>query len=439
VEKNVVKAEKNVEIVEFTFGPDEIAEAENEIVRYVNKNYTIPGFRKGKAPKRIIETFFGENFRDMVLEELSRKIEDTLKDEELFIPAVIADRKIEGDVAVFVVELHREPKVELKDYTGLELSVPKQEEVLANYVDNKLEELRNEAAIVEPKDGPAEIGDVINIEYTIEKDGKIIADHKTQEILIVEDDDRPIVTNVIGKKKGDIVEFDRTFENSNNKYHYKIEIKEVLKRTLMELNDEFAKSVASEVNTLEELKKKLEEEGLEAFESWKKDFLRQQVQDKLAELVELEISEKTLDYFVNRAIENAKKENTYDSYLKQAGTEEKLYEEFKTGILNELKKNTAIEKIAEKEQIEVTDEEVMKTAEELSTYWGISPERAKEIVKTREDIRNDIVENIRRTKVQDLIVEKATIKEISVDEPVEEQKEEEEKEEAGSENSENKE
>ncbi|AKI97852.1 trigger factor [Kosmotoga pacifica] len=417
MEKKNISQELNVEVFEFVFTPEEVGRAEDEAVRHVNANYSIRGFRKGKAPKGIIMSYLGENFDEIVFDELGKKVEEELKDEELFIPAIIAERKRNDDGSItFVVELHRKPKAEVKDYKGVEFSIPKKEEVLVNYVDNKLEELRNENAIIEPKEGPAEIGDVVEIEYTIVKDGKVIADKKTQEIHIVEGDDRPIVTNIIGKKKGDIVEFERTFENSDNVYNYTVGIKEVYKRILMELDDEFAKSVTSEVETLEELKKKIEKEGMEAFDNWKRDFLRQQAFDKIADFVDVKISDKTIDYFVVKSIENLIKEKTYQTYLKQAGSEENLRNQIRESILNELKRERFIEEIARTNEIEVTEEEILKNAEELAPYWGISVERAVEIVKSREDLREDIVSNLKKNKVLDLVIEVATIKEIETEE-----------------------
>ncbi|MBO8166430.1 MAG: trigger factor [Kosmotoga sp.] len=426
MEKKTVNQEFNVEVLELVFTPDEVKRAENEAVKYVNANYSIRGFRKGKAPKGIVMSYLGENFDEIVFDELGKAVEEELKKEEqLFIPAIVVERKRnEDDSVTFVVELHREPEAVIKDYKGMEFSIPKREDVLVNYVENKLEELRNENAIIEPKDGPAEIGDVVEIEYTIVKDGKVIANKKTQEIHIVEEDDRPIVKNIIGKKKGDVVEFERTFEDSDNVYNYTVEVKEVFKRILMEIDDEFAKSVASEVETLEELKKKIEEEGIEAFDNWKKDFLRQQAFDKIVDLVDVKISDKTIDYFVLKSIENLIKEKKYDNYLKQAGSEENLRDQIKESIINELKRDRFIAEIAKENNIEVTEEEVLKNAEELAPYWGISVERATEIIKSREDLREDIAANLRKNKVLDLVIASATFKEIDAGESKEEENKE---------------
>lgn len=412
MEKSFVKKEENVETFLFAFDSEEIRKAENDVARYVNQQYTIPGFRKGKVPLSIVRNFLAESFEEMVLEVLSDKIEEELKDEKILVPAVISEQKMEGEGAVIEVKLHRDPEVKIRDYENLDLKVPKQDEVVLNYVNNRLEELRNEHAIVEPKDGPVENGDLVKIEYTIIKDGKKIAENKVQELSVVPEDDRPIVKNIIGKTKDDVVEFTRTFEDSDNEYFYSVKVLDVLRKSPLDLDDEFAKTVNAEANTLEELKEIVRREGMESFLNWKKDFLRQQAMDKINDLVEIGISDATLDYLVQRTIENSKKEKSYEKYLKQAGSEEKLIEELRSGVFDEIKKARFIDEIASREGFRAEEEEIQAYAEEMAPYWGISAERAKEMVNTRQDVKEDIVSTIIRNKVLDNVIEKASISDM---------------------------
>lgn len=412
MEKKFIKKEKNVETYVYFFTPEEVEKAETSVVKNVNANYTIPGFRRGRVPLGIVRSFLGESFEDMVLETLSESLEEELKGEELYIPALLLDQRREDDIASIEVQLHREPEITLKGYEGLELMIPQREEVLSNYLDNRLEELRNEHAIIEPKSGPAEIGDLVNVEYTIVKDNKKIADKKVQEIHLAQGDERPIAINVLGKSRGETVQFARTFENSDNEYAYTVVVKDVFKRSVLELDDEFARTVSAQAATLEELKEEVKEEGLASFLTWRKDFLRQQAMDKIGEFVELELADSTLDYFVVRAIENSKKDKSYEGYLKQAGSAEKLAENFKQGILDELKKNRFIEEVAQRENLKVEEDELEAYAEELAPQWGISLDRAREMLASRQDIRSDIRSTILRNKVLDKVIEKAKVSEV---------------------------
>ena len=412
MEKKLVEREKNVETYDFVFSPEEVETAEESVVALVNMKQTIPGFRKGKAPRRIIINYLGESLDELVLENLTEDLEEALKDEEIVIPAVIVDQKRTEDKAVFKVDLHRSPRIEIKDLSEMELSVPEPSSVIENYVEERIQELRNENAILEPKDDPIEYGDHVNVEYSIVKDGKTIADRKSQDFTVEKEDDRPIVTSVLGRKKGDEVSFERTFEGSDNKYEYSVTVKEVHRKILPDVVDEFAKTVSQNASSLEELKKELEKEGEAAYEAWKKDFFRQQVNQKIVEFADLEISDKTLEYYVRRAVENSKKDKSYNSYLEQAGSEGDLLLQFKEGVLEELTRNRIIDEIAETEKIEVSEEELQQTAQRLAPQWGISSERAKELIKSREDVREDFTESIRRSKVLDLIAAKANIKEL---------------------------
>lgn len=431
MDRKVIETDKNVEVVQFLFDKEEIRKAEDKVVNKVNMDYQIPGFRKGRVPKNIVINFIGDNYEDLVLDELSDNLEEALKAEsdELYIPAVISERKLEDNYAAFTIELHRDPKSTVKDYTNIELSVPKKQEIVMNYIDSRLEELREEHSIMEPKEGKLAVGDIAEIEYSIVKDGKKLADNKKQEIEITKNDERPIVKNIIGKSKGDTVKFEKTFESSDNKYQYTINIIETYRKTLMELGDELAKTVSYDVNDLEELKAKLKEEGTEQYENWKEDFLRQKLSSVITDYVDIEISDKTLDYFVNRAIENSKKEGSYEKYLNEVKNEDELRDEFKRNILNELKKERAVEEISKRENIDVTDEEIENKIKELAPYWGISEEQALGVIKERKRMRDELEESIRRRKVFDAVIAKAKIKEVEESEEKSEKKDEEKTEE----------
>ncbi len=98
--------------------------------------------------------------------------------------------------------------------------------------------------------------------------------------------------------------------------------------------------------------------------------------------------------------------------LKQAESVEKLVEEFRAGILDEVKKNRFIEEMARIEGLKVEEDELVSYSEEMSSHWGISADRAREMVKSREDVREDLISTILRNKVLDIVVEKAKVVEI---------------------------
>jgi len=226
--------------------------------------------------------------------------------------------------------------------------------------------------------------------------------------VISEDEDRPFVKDLVGKKKGDVVEIEREYEGK--KYTYKLEVEEVYKRTLPEIGDELAKSVNNEFETLEQLKESLKKEGKEIYDVEMKESMREQLLEKLPEIVEIEISDRTLEILVNEAINRLKREGRYEQIVSSYESEEKFREELKERILDDIKRDRVIEVLAQEKGISVNDEELEKEAEELAPFWGISPDRAKSLVKARQDLREELRWAILKRKVLDLLLQEVKVK-----------------------------
>ncbi|MDK2951112.1 MAG: trigger factor [Kosmotogales bacterium] len=414
MEKKFLEKKENLDIYEIHYNSEEVNKAERELINYVNTKYNIPGFRRGKTPVRIIKNFLGDNYKPMLEEEITKDLSDEFKDEKVILPPTISDIKWENDELIVSVQLHRQPEIELKDYIGLKLKTISTADSVEKFIENRIKELRDQNALLEPKEGPAEVGDMVKLIYSIEKDGKLISENKEQEISITDDEFRPIAKNAIGKKANEEFDFEREFSDSKNKYRYFGKIQEVLKKTIPELNDEFVKTVEPELNTLEELNTKIREEGIKQIEEWKESILRNQVNAKLPELIDLKISPETMDMYLATAINNMKKDKVYEQYLQQAdGDFEKLSKELRESIINEIKSSRFIEEVSKKENLEVTDEEIMEMAEPLSKNWGVSVDRAKKMIEAKEEIKDELKGSLINKKVLELIIEKAEIEETS--------------------------
>ena len=416
MEKKVLEKDKNYALVEYTFDEREVEIAEDRAVRRLNEMVEIPGFRKGRVPKSVLKLRLGEAFKDYVLEDLERRAvsEDEEMAERALLVPMIVESKLEGGKAVVKVEWHLEPEVKVGDYTQMELRKIEKEELVEKYVQRRLEDLREEHPLLEEKEGEAEHGDLVKVKMTVTtEDGKVLRDEE-YEYVLYEDDDRPFVKELVGKKKGDVVEFDREYKE--HKFHYKIELLGVYRRILRELDDAFAKVVGSEFETLEDLKEKLKEEGEESYEVTMKQILRDQALDWLVENTELEISEKTLERVVEDMKDRLKKEGKYEKLVEDYGGEEELEKVSKERFLANLKETYGIKKVAEIEGIEVTEEELEKEAEELSTFWGIPPQKAKVLVKRDPKIREELEWALLKNKVLDAMIEKAKVVTVSEEE-----------------------
>lgn len=412
-----IGVEKNIVTKEFIFDRKEIEIAEKRLANELNRKYTVEGFRKGKVPLSVFKMRFGKDFYNVfVYEKLVDMIYDSIKNEPnlLLIPEIVK-KEISSDEAKITVNLHKKPVANV-DFSKIKVRVANKEQVLDNYIDLRLKSLQEEHAVLEPKDGSAEYNDLVRVKVTVihNENQKVLLDGNEDEFVLYEDDERPIVKNLIGHKKGEVVEFDRNFENQGTEnntpsYHYRIEILEVYKRNLPEITDDFVKTTLAELHleTVEELKNKFKDEGEKIYEKEIKSSIREQILSVLPQATDLFISEKTVDYAVRLIIANMKEENKYEDFVKKYESKEKAIESLKEYYINDLKKETAIEKIAKENNIErkISEQELEEYAELLAPYWGISVERAKVLVKEKPEVRSEVEEMIFVDKVLDKISE----------------------------------
>ncbi|WP_041082194.1 trigger factor [Thermotoga profunda] len=429
MQKNIKTQEKNLVVCEYTFTKDEVAQAEENAIKQIADRVDIPGFRKGRAPKHLLRMRYPETIKSEMLEILWQKISEEIDiSEELLLSPILEDFEISKDGAKLVLQIHKKPEIVIKPFEEFELKRLDKPSTLNGYVERRLKELQEFHAVLEPKEGPADFGDMVRVKMTITTDDKVVMNEKINEYVLYKEDDRPIVTEVVGKKAGDVVEFDRDF-GKNKVYHYKIEIEQVNKRKLLDISDELAKAVGTEYETLQQLKEALEKEGSELYERDMKEFLQNQVIDILANESELLISERTIAELVERAFEKIKQDKQeYEKLLKDHENDpEKLKEALKNYYLTDLKRTLSIEKVARENDLKVTDEEVEAQAQDLAVAWGISVDRAKSILKSRQDISNDVRWELLKRKVADIILEKAKVIDIKPEELQKEEKEHEDK------------
>jgi trigger factor len=178
MEVKEVSKDKNMIVREYLFDKNDIAKLEDKAVAELNrKNYHIEGFRPGRVPKEVYKLRLKDAFYEIyVANEAIKEVENGLDKEELqlLLPPVIADAKFSAENGKVVVELHTEPEVKFEP-TNLKLGKAKEEEVLDGYVDMRVKYIIEENAILEPKDGQAEEGDLVKVKETV-----MLGEKKTQ-------------------------------------------------------------------------------------------------------------------------------------------------------------------------------------------------------------------------------------------------------------------
>ncbi|HBT51094.1 MAG TPA: trigger factor [Petrotoga sp.] len=432
MEKTLLSQDKNVKKYLIKFSKDEIEKIENQIVREINQHYTFEGFRKGKVPKQVIKLRLGSDFNNMLLDEAEHELDHKIREEEkLLFPITVESRAQDEEHIEFEVLIHTYPEIIKTEFENMTVKIPESKEVVEDFVQRRLDDLLESNAILDPKEEPIQYGDYVRINYDlVEENGEVIKSNEEEEILVREDDERELVKKLIGKTAGD--EFELEKEDQGKKVIQKVRIAQAYTRRLPELNDNFAKELNIEVESLNELNETLRKEGEEAVKNWQDQFVINYILSELPNYVDIDISEESLNYYVDATIRDLKNKDKYEENLKKYDNDEnKLKEDIKKSALNWIKEMIIIEELSLKNNIKVENDEISQEIKNFSTMYGLPFSRAQEIISSNPELSNEIVWNKLREKVAQFIKEKVQIVEISKDEseggninPTEEGKEE---------------
>ncbi len=434
------KTEQNTVTLKFTIAKD-VFDAQTEKVYNRKKNkITIQGFRPGKAPRHMIEKIYGKGvfYEDALNDLLPGEYAEALKESGIKAVAQpeIDVESIDENGVLVVAKVTVKPEVEIEGYAGIALS-KETVKVTEKEVEEELENVRSrQGREIEVTDRPAKNGDTANIDYEGFADGVAFEGGKAekQDLKLGSNTFIPgFEDQVIGHSVGDEFEIQVTFPTE---YHapelagkdatFKIKLNGLKYTELPEVDDEFAKDV-SEFDTLAEYKadlkakiqKRKEAEADRVFEGKLADALVEKLEVALPEaMVNAEAENMLRDYDMNL------RQNGLDlkTYLKYTGKElNDLREDFKPRAEKQLKLRLALEKIAQKENLSVTEEEIKKEIADLAAAYNMSADDVKAYV-AKEDLENDLLSR----KAMDLVKStakkpRASKKKASTEEPAGEQ------------------
>ena len=403
---NKTKTETNTYEVEFTASEELLRAEKKRVYLKEGRKYNVPGFRKGKAPMNVIERMYGPVFTQDAIEVVYQKAVDEAISEfgEEVVDANSAEVvSMEGDV-VFKAKFIVKPEVKIEGYKGL--TVEKAEAVVTDEdVAHELEHLqqRNSRSI-NVDDRPAQMGDSVVFDYEGFCDGVPFEGGKAEKYALKLGSNQFIPgfeEGMVGHEIGEEFDVNVTFPEE---YHaeelagkpamFKVKIHEIKMTELPELNDEFAKDV-SEFDTLDEYKEDLRKELLKKAEDKAKDEADNKLIDQLIDLVEADIPEVMYD---NKVTENINDFSynlqvqgmNIDTYLNYTGMDmEALRGQFRDKAIHQVKLRLALEKIAELESIEVSDEDIDKAYDDLAKNYGVELDKVRQIVPV-DELRKDV-------------------------------------------------
>ena len=435
--KSIEKKEKNSADVIVSVTAEEFEKAIIKVFNQNKKSIQIPGFRKGKAPRKIVEAMYGESvfYEDAINEVAPDAYFFAVKEKELKVVAnpSIEDAKVEDDKSLtlkFNAVLY--PEVELGQYKGLE-AVRKEAKVDPAEIDMEIDQLRNRNATVQTAERAAKFGDTVVIDSEGFIDG-VAFDGGKGENYSLEIGSNTFIpgfeVQLIGTAAGEDTEVNVTFPEDYNAEElkgkaaiFKCHVHEVKEKILPEADDEFAKDV-SEFDTIAEYRKSIEDKLLKQKEARTRDDFLDLLLAQIVDGMKVDLNDAMVDTRAQQMVEDianriANQGVSIEQYLGWMGTNvEDFTKSQRANAEKTIRQELALKKIADLEGITVEDEDRDRELQKVADQYGIELESVKTFMDT-----DMLEESILYTKAADFIIANS----VALPEPP---KEEETKEEA---------
>lgn len=416
------KQEGNSGVLTVEVSAEKVNQGLDAAFKKVVKQVNVPGFRKGKMPRGLFEKRFGieslyQDALDILLPEAYGDAIDEIGIEPVDRPKIDVEQIEKGKELIFKATVTVKPEVQLGEYKGLEVE-PFDTNVTDEDVTKELEGLQKRyAELVVKEDGKAENGDTVVIDFEGSVDGEAFeggqADNYSLELgsgsFIPGFEDQ-----LVGVSTGDSKDVEVTFPED---YHaaelagkiavFKVTVHEIKAKELPALDDDFAKDVDDEVESLDQLKEKTTTRLKEQKEHEAEHHLRDSVVEKAAENAEIDIPQVMIDNEVNRMLQE------FDQRLQMQGMNLQLYYQYSGQDENALREqmkeeagkrvrvSLTLEAIAKVENLEATEEDVKAELDKMAEMYKMT---VKDIIKSLgsdEGVKSDL----RLQKAVDFLVE----------------------------------
>lgn len=408
--KSANKTETNIYTLEVSVSGEDFNKAILQAYNKQKNKIQLPGFRKGKAPLKMIEKFYGEGvfFEDALDIVYPGVVSDAIKEagiEPVAAPHDLDVTKIGKDGVEMTMKVTVKPEISIDNYKGIEADKG-DASVCADDVKKELASMQERnARVVTVDDRKAKKNDIAVIDFEGFVDGVAFDGGKGENYELTLGSGQFIPgfeEQIIGHKTGDEFDVNVTFpteytpELAGKEAVFKVVLHEIKMKELPALDDDFAKDVDDEVDTLAELKKKIKAElSDKKKEDVEKDF-ESAVLEKVVDLVEGEIPEVMYDNKLEDDVKDyenrlAQQGIPLDTYLQYMGMDrDKFKESMRDNAVKQVKLQLAVEKIAKLEKIEATDEEAEAQLKEMADMYQLDVEQVKKWVNI-EDVKKDVV------------------------------------------------
>lgn len=424
--KNTEKLEHSQVKLTIAVSAEELNKAKDAAYKKNKNQIQVPGFRRGKAPRKVIEKLYGEGvFLEDALNIVYPEVYPKAVEEAGISPVGAANVDVDNMTAEgfdFICIVPVEPEVTMGQYKGVEAekadAVVTEDDIKA-----ELDQLAQRVASTETVERPAALGDTVVIDFEGFVDGVAFEGGKGEDFSLKLGSGTFIPgfeDQLVGKSAGEDCDVNVTFpeeyqaaELAGKPAVFKCTVKSVTETVLPELDDEFAKDV-SEFETLEELKKDIESKVTESKNNAADRDFQEKILDKVLEGMEADIP----DAMYETELDNIMQDYSYrvmqqgiklDDYVKQMGMEMSAFRNiFRSQAERQVKVHLAMKKIAELENIVPSDEDVNAEYDRLAQMYGIEVEKVRQFVP-EESVKSDLTmsKTMEMLKENAVIVEKA--------------------------------
>ena len=400
----VEKLEKNMAKLTIEVSSEEFEKAIAKAYKKNKNKISMPGFRKGKAPRAMIEKMYGKGvfYEDAANSIIPDAYADAAKESELEIvaqPEIDVTQIESGKPFIFTATVALKPEVTLGEYKGIEVE-KKEVEVTDEEVDTEINRVReSNARMIDIDDRAAQDGDTVVIDFDGYVDGKQFEGGKAEDYSLVLGS-HSFIDNfeeqLEGKNIGEDVTVNVTFpenyqaeELQGKPAEFKVKIKEIKVKELPELDDDFAQDV-SNFDTIaeykEDLKKKLAENKEEALKREREET----VIGKIIENAQMDIPEQMVEAQTRQMTQEfaqrlSSKGLSIDQYMQFTGlTPQKMIEELKPQALKRIQSRLVLEAVVAAENIETSEDELNKEIENMASMYQMEVDKLKEVIGEEE-------------------------------------------------------
>ena len=388
----------------------------------------LPGFRKGKAPRAMIEKMYGTGvfYEDAANELIPEAYETAAKESELEIvaqPEIEVTQMEKGTDFIFTATVAIKPEVTLGDYKGIEVE-KKEAEVSEEEITAEIDKAREaNSRLITIEDRATEDGDTVIIDFDGYVDGKQFEGGYAEDYTLVLGS-HSFIDNfedqLVGKNLGEDVEVNVTFPEE---YHvdelkgkpalFKVKIKEIQKKELPELDDDFAQDV-SDFDTLDEYKADVEKKILENEENQIKREQEDQIIEKIIENAQMEIPQQMITAQTRQMTQEFAQRLqsqglSLEQYMQFTGlTPQKMMEDLEPQALKRIQSRLVLEAVVVAENIEASDEEIDKELENMASMYQMEIDKLKELIG--DDEKKQIGMDLAVQKAVEFVVKEAVEK-----------------------------